>query len=98
MDEFDHGAVSDDNEQIENTNVVAAPDQSEAPVAIEFSPSTNGPKVGGSFSGFGSPPQKIVIRRKGKKWSRDLPVIPKFILAKAGTVVLSSALDTLEEE
>lgn len=73
-------------------------EQPKAPATTLDTPSFGNLVVEGPYLGWESPPQKIVIIRKGKKRSHDLLVIPEYALAEADTAVLSSVFDTTDEE
>lgn len=95
LDEFDHRQDSDEDEPRDDMDTtVIQVDQPEVPTVTDLA----SPVAKGPYSGFKSPPQTIIIERKGKKRSRDLSVIPKSILVEAGTTFLSSTFETAEED
>lgn len=49
--------------------------------------------IEGPSSRSKSPPQKIIIKRKEEKRSRDLLVIPESVLIETSSVVLSSTFE-----
>lgn len=71
LDEFEHGDDSEDEELREDTYATAVV---QASVTIDPTPhSASGSVVGESSMGFKSPPWNIIIKKKGKKRSHDLP-------------------------
>lgn len=100
MGKFDNGIDSEDDDLREDVDATTvAPEQPKASVAIDLVPHlASGSIAGGSSSRFMSPPLKIVIKRKGKKRSSDLSIIPKSILAKVGAATLSNDFQAVVEE